>query len=83
MGTVTERGTGRKIEGVELTFLSGEGGLTRYQKTDREGFYRIHLPKGRYVVTAKHADYVDCSTSPGHFVCLGGWARCDIEMERR
>jgi hypothetical protein len=83
LGTVRETGTGYKIAGAQLTFASGEGGITRQQTSGREGDYRIHLPRGRYVVTAKHPDYREYTTSPGYFVLLGGWNRSDIEMQSR
>jgi hypothetical protein len=59
------------IEGVEITFVSEDGNVTKGVITDRNGFYRISLSPRRYVVTAVHPDFHPYSSSPGFWVVTG------------
>ncbi len=67
-GIVLDDVTGQKIKGVRITFVSEDGKVTENANTNANGYYRIALCKGRYVVTATHPDYETYSSFPGFFV---------------
>lgn len=62
---------GPKIAGVEITFLSEDGSLSKRVTTTDYGSYKISLKPQRYWVSVKHPDFLDYSTFPGFFVCTG------------
>lgn len=74
-GTVFERkpggGIGQKIPGVEITFTSEDGSITKTVTTDNTGSFNISLSTSRYVVTAIHPDYEDYTSAPDYFVVTG------------
>jgi subtilisin family serine protease len=64
-------GYGPPIPGVEITFVSEDGSLTKRTTTNSSGYYKISLKPQRYVVSTKHPDYQDYTTAPGFFVVTG------------
>ncbi|MGB9004157.1 MAG: carboxypeptidase-like regulatory domain-containing protein [Candidatus Aminicenantales bacterium] len=72
------------IAGVEITFVSEDGSVTRTVTTNSAGRYRIALSPRRYVVTAAHPGYYDYSSAPGFFVVTGeGYQTGNIFMRKR
>ncbi len=87
-GAVFERkpggGIGQKIPGVEITFTSEDGSITKTVSTDNTDSYSISLSTGRYVVTAIHPDYEDYTSAPGYFeTTVDGNQIGNIFMKRR
>ncbi len=87
-GTVFERkpggGIGQKIPGVEITFTSEDGSITKTITTDNTGSFNISLSTGRYVVTATHPDYEDYTSAPDYFVVTGDGNQIgNLFMKRR
>jgi hypothetical protein len=75
---------GPVIAGVQISFVSEDGRITRNVVTDRAGRYRIDLARGRYTVSASHTGYEIYSTAPGFFVVLGnGYQTGNIFLKRK
>ncbi len=45
--------------------------FTRSTITNGSGYYKVPLPPQRYVVTAKHPDFITYTSYPGFFVVPG------------
>lgn len=75
---------GQKIGGVEITFTSEDGSVTKNVVSDENGSYKISLNEGRYRVTATHPDYHQYSSAPGFFVVTGsGYQTGNIFLKRK
>jgi phosphohistidine phosphatase SixA len=80
----TDGGIGPVIPGVQISFVSEDGSITRNVTTDRAGRYRIDLARGRYIVSASHAGFENYSTAPGFFVVTGnGYQTGNIFLRRK
>jgi len=80
----TDGGIGPVIPGVQISFVSEDGSITRSVVTDRGGRYRIDLARGRYIVSASHAGYENYSTVPGFFVVTGsGYQTGNIFLKKK
>jgi len=76
-------GIGPKIPGVKITFVRENGSATKTVTTNKDGFYRISLKKGRYIVSATHSDYEEYTSSPGFIVVTGsGYQTGNIFMKK-
>lgn len=52
-GTVTDRRSGKPVNGGTIIFLNEETNQSFEAKTDEKGYYEVHLPAGEYVVDIK------------------------------
>lgn len=67
----TDDGLGDPIADVKITFREEDGAVHETVKSDEAGRYRVTLPDGRYVVTARREGYETYTTDPGFFVVDG------------
>jgi hypothetical protein len=69
-GVVREKNGSKSIDNASITFDQHQGSVKK-SVTSTNGRYEVHLPEGKYVVTAEHPDYQTYSTEPGFFVLRG------------
>ncbi len=75
-GVVYERlvggGIGPVIPGVAIEFATSDRGLVRLTTSDAAGRYRVSLPSGRYLASARTVGFEDYASAPGFFVVPTG-----------
>lgn len=75
---------GPKLGGVKIRFKSEHGGFVKLVQTNRSGFYKIALKKGRYYVSASRPGYLPYSSAPGFFVVTGnGFQTGNIFLKKK
>jgi hypothetical protein len=67
-GQVADSASGRGLYGVEITFVSADGGFRQVVTSGENGVYRLALPIGGYHVTATYQGYEPYSTGSGVFI---------------
>lgn len=81
-GVVMEQGTGRKIEGAVISFVSEDGSVKKEVQSGQNGYYQVELPISRYTVSAWHDDYLPFSTGSGFYIVPSSQLQYgDITME--
>lgn len=83
-GLAMDKETNVKIPSVKIVFVLEGTNTSKSVSTDANGTYRIDLNKGRYAVTATHADYETYSSGSGFFVVTGsGYQTANIFLKKK
>lgn len=69
-GVVQSEKDAAPIDGATIVFDQHQGSV-RKSVSSTNGRYEVHLPTGKYVVTAKHPSHQTYTTEPGFFVVSG------------
>lgn len=64
----TQSGLGDPIDAARITFEKDDGSVRKSIQSDSRGHYKVTLPPGKYVVTARRFGYQDYTTGSGFFV---------------